>query len=409
MTELHCILGVASGPRLENFMEIRLRGFGLPLSLIAGVGLWTAAAPAMAGVPVGLEMRLGPAEGAPGGGDASSDDADAAAAGAAGTSTATGAPADAATPAPASEPAPGSASTATETTAPMDSSSTADSTVSEPPAEAAPAEPEGPEDENAGYASSKDAGTAISGGEVDDRKTDESTVGDVEKEKKVKDLTHDKVGILGVGFSYGVSLITVGDKFCGEFSSSRQDPDSRKPVCIGATPPAIDILAGFGANKRIDVIVGVRVNLKPREFNTKNCADGEEVCAEGKGLFNNKIGIGVMPGIRIYGKDTDRIVKFGGQVQVMYMYEDFQGYRDRPNGPMEDSDPDNVADEDGVGDHFVGLRGGPLLQIDPHHNFGITLQPAIIPGFRPKAKPEVDAGWFEIGFEATLGLEARFP
>src|SRR5690606_4242154 len=160
-------------------------------------------------------------------------------------------------------------------------------------------------------------------------------------------------------------------------------PDSRKPLCIGATPPAIDILAGFGANRRIDVIVGVRINLLPREFKTKDCADGEDVCADGKGLFNQKLAIGVMPGVRIFGKDTDRIVKFGGAVQIMYMYENFQGYRDRPSGPMEDSDPANAEDEDGVGNHFLGLRGGPVLQIDPHHNFGITLMPAMIPGFRP--------------------------
>ncbi len=271
-----------------------------------------------------------------------------------------------------------------------------------------PAPGDVPDEDDPSYASSKDSGTALSGGEVDDRKTKTESVGEVKKEKKQKGLSHHKTGIIGVGFTYGVSLITAGDKFCGEFSSSRQDPDSRKPLCVGATPPAIDLLAGFGASDRIDIVVGVRINLLPREFKTKNC-EGGEVCADGKGLFNDKLAIGVMPGVRIYGKDTDRIVKFGGQAQIMYMHENFDGYRNRPDGPDEDPDPDNREDEDGVGDHFVGLRGGPILQIDPHHNFGIVIAPSMIPGFRPKAKQEVDAGWFEIGFEATLGLEARFP
>jgi hypothetical protein len=267
---------------------------------------------------------------------------------------------------------------------------------------------EGPTPEE--YSSSKDAGTALSGGEVVDRTTETTQVGKVKKEKKPKKLSHEKTGILGVGMIAGVSLITAGDKFCGEFSDSRQDPDSRKPICVGRTPFALDVLAGFGANARIDVIVNVRVNLETRDFDNGDCAAGEDICAEGKGLFNTKLGIGVAPGVRIYGKETDKIVKFGGVAQILYVNENFQGYRDRGTGPMEDdNDTTNQENEDGVGDNFLGLRGGPILQIDPHHNFGITLQPAMIPGFRPKKKSEVDGGWFEIGFEVALGFEARFP
>lgn len=303
--------------------------------------------------------------------------------------------------APAPDPAPDSVSAPAPAPAPE---------ADPAPEAAAPAPEVVPDEDDPAYASSKDAGTALSGSDVDDRKTTVGTVGDVKEKKEKKGLSHAKTGIIGLGFTYGVSLITAGDKFCGEFSDSRQDPDSRKPLCVGATPPALDILAGFGASDRIDLIVNVRINLMPRDFNTKDCPNPEDdVCNEGKGLFNDKLAIGIMPGVRIYGKDTNRIVKFGGQAQIMYAYEDFSGYRGRPSGPSEDDDPDNREDEDGVGDHFVGLRGGPILQIDPHHNFGITIAPSMIPGFRPKAKSEVDAGWFEIGFEATLGLEARFP
>lgn len=276
----------------------------------------------------------------------------------------------------------------------------------EPDAEPLPEEGPKPED----YSSSKDAGTALSGGEVDDRSSETTTVGKQNREKKKKNLSHEKTGILGATILSGVSMITAGDKFCGEFSDSRQDPDSRKPVCIGRTPFALDVLAGFGANARIDIIVNVRINLEAREFDNGPCAPGEGACAEGKGLFNTKLGIGVAPGVRIFGPESDKVVKFGGVVQVFYMNEDFSGYRNRITGPMEDdNDTVNAENEDGVGDTFLGLKGGPILQIDPHHNFGITIQPAMIPGFRPEAKPEVDAGWFEIGFEIGLGLEVRFP
>ena len=296
-------------------------------------------------------------------------------------------PADAAAPLPAPAPAPAEATAPASTGAP---------------------ETEGPTPEE--YSSSKDAGTALSGGDVDDRTTETATLGKQKKEKTEKKLSHEKTGILGVAGGIGTSMITAGDKFCGEFSDSPQDPDGRKPLCVGRTPFTLDALVGFGATDRIDIIVNVRINLEKRDYDNSKC-DGADTCAEGTGLFNNKLGIGVAPGLRIFGQGTDKIVKFGGVAQFMYMNESFAGYRSRLQGPMEmdDTDTDNADDEDGVGDHFVGLRGGPVLQIDPHHNFGITLNPAMIPGFRPKRRQEVDGGWFEIGFEVALGLEARFP
>jgi len=272
-------------------------------------------------------------------------------------------------------------------------------------------EPEGPDDE---YASSKDAGTAMSGEakEGDELPQDKQTVGNVKK--KPKSLSHKGTGMIGVAGGFGYGLRTAGDKYCGEFSSDPGDADGRKAVCTGLAPAFLDLTLGYGAADRIDVVLGVRVNLQKRQYDDSKCG-GADTCTDGKGLFVDGRGIGILPGIRIWGSEPDKIFKLGGAVDFFYMYENFDGYRNRPLGPNNTEDPAdrqaNRDDEAAVSDHFIGMRGGPIIQVDPHHNVGIFFIPAAVPGFRPKQADgkDRDAGWFELAFDLSLGIQARFP
>jgi hypothetical protein len=275
-----------------------------------------------------------------------------------------------------------------------------------PPAGAPPGESpgsEGPSKDE--YTSSKESGKAMSGRDTSEEgglPEDRETVGDV-KEKKTG-LSHHKTGMLGVAVGAGWGMIITGDKFCGEFSEDEGDSDNRKGLCTGMRPLALDITAGFGAAPRLDVVMTVRINLMKREYKFDDCNSDVEPCDKGKGLFNKSVGIGVMPGVRIWGKDNDKLFKVGGSIDFVYFYENFDGYRSRPRHPEEDADPVNESEEKRVVDHSIGLRGGPVLQIDPHHNVGIYITPAVV--------PLIHAGgptWVEIGFEGSLGFQARFP
>jgi hypothetical protein len=239
-----------------------------------------------------------------------------------------------------------------------------------------------------------------------------------EQKKTPKNLSHSSTGQLGAAAGIGYGLVTAGDKYCGQFTDDPSDQDARKSLCTGATPAVLDITLGFGANARIDIVVGMRLNLQKRDYDNGPCSGGDATCVEGRGLFVDKRGIGVLPGVRLWGKDNDKVFKVGGAVDILYMFENFEGYRNRlqlddtNNDVHEDDDmidEKNRNDESKVGNHILGLRGGPILQVDPHHNIGIFLIPAAVPTFRPQQGNATESGWFEIAFEATLGVQARFP
>ena len=273
------------------------------------------------------------------------------------------------------------------------------------PAAPAPAAPTPAAPGENEYTSSKSSGEALSGQDIsqdDGMPENVETLG--EQKKKKEGLSHAKTFMIGVAAGGGWGMTVAGDLYCGEFSSSSDDSDGRKSVCTAGTPAFLDITAGFGASPRIDIVMTVRMNLQKRDYDYSDCDSDTVPCDEGKGLFNNKIGVGFFPGVRLWGKDNDKVFKVGGAIDFMYMRENFSGYRDRPQNPREDADAENIRNEQRVGDHSIGLRGGPIIQIDPHHNFGIYILPAVVPKFH------VDGpAWFEIGFEGSIGVQARFP
>ena len=234
------------------------------------------------------------------------------------------------------------------------------------------------------------------------------------EEETPKSKSHFKTfGIsLSPGFGYGITL--AGDKFCGAFSESADDSDGRKPVCSSLTPAYLEIALSYGVTKRIDLVLGARINLQKRGYNDAKCPAGEATCTEGEGLFVDALGAGLFPGIRIWGKGTERTVKFGAGIDFMVMFENFDGYKGRPRYPGEE-DPSsaeystNRLDEAAVGNVELGLRVGPVLAVDPHHNVGLFFFPAIHPSFRPSQAAELDGGWLQIGLDFSAGIQARFP
>jgi len=270
-----------------------------------------------------------------------------------------------------------------------------------------PEEAEGPaaEEVEARDTSSKEAGKALSGVEGEEQEGDVEELG---KKKKKKGLEHWKLGMVGVRAGWGLNLIVpYKDRFCGEFSTEGDDEDGRKSVCSMANPWFLEFSAGYGAVKRMDVVLTYRLNLQPRDFTCKD-SDDPTTC---KGLYNEGLGMALGPGIRAWISKPHKLFKVGAAVDVLWTYEDFSGYRGRvactgpddPAGPCpkEGGEEKGKAETEGdVGNNDFGLRLGPVFQIDPHHNVGIVLQPWARMSF-------IRA--FEIAFDITLGMQARFP
>jgi hypothetical protein len=277
-----------------------------------------------------------------------------------------------------------------------------------PAATPPPEEAEGPAPEEVGArdTTSAEAGQALSGVEGEEEQGDVEVIG---KKKKKKTLSHWKLGMVGVRAGWGLNLIVpYKDRFCGEFATEGDDEDGRKSICSQANPWFLEISAGYGAVKRMDVVVTYRLNLQSRDFSCKD-EDDPTTC---KGLYNTGLGMALGPGIRAWISKPHKLFKIGAAVDVLWTYEDFSGYRGRTacTGPDDDVGgpcPKPGGEEKGkeeseadVGNNDFGMRLGPIIQIDPHHNIGIVLQPWARMGL-------VRA--FEIAFDITLGLQARFP
>jgi hypothetical protein len=366
----------------------------IPLTLI----VWTTGAPAQA------------APDAPATRPANDDDDDGAAGAAAAPSA--GAPATApSTDAPAGPPDSPATRPSTDAPAgpPADAPASLPPPKVTPPSDATPAP--APTDPNR-EASSKEAGTAVSG--------ETETVGEVESErvgkseKKEKSISHYQTGGISVaggwGF-YGVVPYTDG-MYCGEYSNDNDSDSGRKSFCTSGRGVAfLEFGAMFGAHPRLDIAIDFRLNMMKRDF----VCDDPDNCT-GKGLFNNKLGFGLFPGIRGWISKPEDTFKIGAVVQFMWTHEDFSGYRNRPrcliaaDGPQPGdpvcppgrrvSEPDFVPEENDIKDDDVGARIGLALQVDPHHNIGIFFMPTARLGF---------LRWFEFGVDLQLGIQARFP
>ncbi len=197
-----------------------------------------------------------------------------------------------------------------------------------------------------------------------------------------KNLSHHRLGSLAVvaGWGYGL-VIPYDDIFCGEYSSDESDADGRKSLCTHAAPWHMEFIAGYGVLRRMDIVLGVRVNLQKRDH-----------------IHLDKLGFGLAPGVRLWITEPEKAFKVGAAIDILWMRESFKGYRDRTPGAGESDVKDNI--ENKMNDNDVGLRLGPILQYDFHHNVGVFLNPWARMTF---------LRWAEISFEIQLGIQARFP
>jgi hypothetical protein len=231
------------------------------------------------------------------------------------------------------------------------------------------------------------------------------------RENTGRSLSHHRKGSLSVMPGWGFSAIVPYQKriFCGEFSDDPGSSTKRKSFCTMGSPWFIEFTGGYGVHPRLDVVLGVRLNVQKRDYRCR----GDEIDSC-KGLFNDSLAVGLAPGIRAWISDPERMFKIGGAVDFIWLHESFSGYRRRDrcegrddvvNGPCPVEEPvegydGSRADERRISDDDIGFRIGPVLQVDPHPNVGIFLMPAARMGL---------LRWFEFSFDIALGVQARFP
>ncbi len=256
-------------------------------------------------------------------------------------------------------------------------------------------------------ASAKESGRALSGEVATETVGGEAeTVG--KRKKKKKDLSHYQTGSFAVSGGWGFYGIVPYDDgvFCGQFSG---DPDSdtrRKSFCVHPRGvPFLDFTLGYGAHPRLDIVLTMRLNLAKRAWKCKDDTD-PDTCA---GLFVDKLGFGLFPGIRGWISKPQDMFKLGAALDFMWMHENFAGYRNRPvcTGTQNQdvicptgSEAAKSDAEKKVKNDDIGVRLGLVLQLDVHHNVGIFLMPTARMGF---------LRWFEFGIDVQLGVQARFP
>jgi hypothetical protein len=226
-----------------------------------------------------------------------------------------------------------------------------------------------------------------------------------------RSLSHHRQGSLTIMPGWGFSAIVPYQKrvFCGEFSDDPGSSTKRKSFCTMGSPWFIEFTGGYGVHPRLDVVLGVRLHVQKRDYRCR----GDEIDSC-KGLFNDSLAVGLAPGIRAWISDPERMFKIGGAVDFVWLHERFSGYRARArcegrddfvNGPCPVEEPlegyeGSRDDETRIGDDDIGFRIGPVIQVDPHPNFGIFLMPAARMGL---------LRWFEFSFDIALGVQARFP
>ena len=238
-----------------------------------------------------------------------------------------------------------------------------------------------------------------------------SAEGQATDDKSPRNFSHHRLGSFAVSAGSGFQMVVPysDGQFCGQFSTDPAGLDGtsggRKALCTAGAPWFLDFTMGYGVLPRLDVVLTLRVNVSKRAWRCRDDGDPESC----RGLFNDKVGIGLLPGVRAWLSKPERMFKIGAAVDFVWIYEDFAGYRQRPTcSGTEDAEVicplgregQVVAAEGDVGNNDVGLRFGPVLQLDPHRNVGVFLLPSARMSF---------LRWFEAGFDIQLGVQARFP
>jgi hypothetical protein len=145
------------------------------------------------------------------------------------------------------------------------------------------------------------------------------------------------------------------NQYCADSSGIKS-----KRVCAGRVPFFLDIQLAFGATKRLDVIIDLRLGLETDPL----ILGGREV--------------GIFPGLRFW-IDQDVSLKFYTTLQFMYSYLDLKGLASSSD---------------------LGVRNANGLMYDPIRNVGFFVQFGESIGF---------SRWFSIAVDVGLGVQIRFP
>ncbi|RMH00076.1 MAG: hypothetical protein D6705_01205 [Deltaproteobacteria bacterium] len=287
-----------------------------------------------------------------------------------------------------------------------------------PPSTDAPAAPPSgkAEDQPAGTAEAPGAGEGgaadgdvpTEGGVPSASGPSAATTTETRAPRAVHPRSHHRLGLLGVAAGWGYfGIVPYNDgQFCGQYSTDPGSDTGRKAFCTERRGMAfLDLTGGYGVHPRIDLLLTVRINLMKRDYVCKDAGD-PETCS---GLFVDKVGFGLFPGIRAYFSKPEALVKVGAAVDFLWMHENFAGYRGRPvctgtSGtevvcPLGREAPKDDAERK-TKDDDIGLRLGFLVQADVHHNVGVFLMPAARMTF---------LRWFEFGLDIQAGIQTRFP
>lgn len=160
----------------------------------------------------------------------------------------------------------------------------------------------------------------------------------------------------GIGYR---GIFPYNDEYCGDL----KDGGGNKADCLGKSPVALDLGAGYGLTARLEAFVELRLGLE-RDFGTAPGLSGPRP-------------LGLAPGLKLFIADIGATMFFS----TLQLPIDFTGY-----------DQADKAD--------IGVRNVNGLQLDLHRTFGLYVYFGEEASWRRWLSFEVDAG---------LGAQVRFP
>jgi len=167
---------------------------------------------------------------------------------------------------------------------------------------------------------------------------------------------------LALQIPVGIRVVAPYD---GEYCGQRGENESANAeVCVGRAPQTLDFVLAYGVKANLEVMLELRVGVE-RDFGMNPTSDGPR-------LFHWS------PGVKFYFSEA-RVSKLFSTAQLAF---DHTGY-----------------DNSDVGTEIV-LRNVNGLQLDLHPSYGLYFVLGEEIAFRR---------WLEVGVEAGLGIQGRYP
>jgi hypothetical protein len=181
-------------------------------------------------------------------------------------------------------------------------------------------------------------------------------------------LSHHKQIQLSIRFASGLRAIKPyqDDQYCGATDATR--PNQFAAICVGRTPFSIDFELGYGAAKKVDVFVELRLGLEP-DFGMSQSDQNETR------QFH------ISPGARFFFADAGKTKLFTTAQFVL----DTSGYRNLAGGELS-------AD--------FGVRNMNGFWVDLDRAYGFYAFVGETASF---------SRWFRFELEFGIGISGRYP